>query len=807
MQDLAELKNKSNTILSLQKIIDEYEIWIENQKANFQKDFSKIQFKKAFDSNLQDCLIAINKMRKGLNLLENNDLAFKAFTIANEAMYLQQARSKLPLRDTIIEKDGRFKVLGKYPIHIENNSIGTWRAFQIAYILSVIESIANPDSSEREVVDLIFFPTGGGKTEAYLGVIAFTIIYRRLINPEDSGTAVMMRYTLRLLTTQQFLRAASLICALELIRKNSNELLGSAEIAIGAWLGGSVTPNRRQDAIKALESMQKDIKKRPWKKDNPFLVLQCPWCAAKLGPVDQKNNLAKNSKIPGYESVLTMPRTVRIKCPDILCEFSKGLPLIVVDEDIYYRKPTLIIGTVDKFALMAWKPESRAMFGLGTDGTREVSPPNLIIQDEFHLISGPLGSMVGLYETVIEELCSTEINGKIIRPKIISSTATIRRFWAQANAVYGRSEVSLFPPPLLDISDSFFAVWAKDKKGNNLPGRKYIGIFMPGTGSIRSTEVRVGALLASAVLQLPETHRDPWWTNLWFFNSLKDLGNAISLFQNDIPKYIKNLKRRDGVEIRYLNRPEELTSRRQNSEIPKILQELSISYPPLKGKKVWDTCLASNIIEVGIDIDRLSLMTVVSQPKSTAQYIQVTGRVGRRWDERPGMVVVLYSHGRPRDLSHFEHFRSYHEKLYSQVEPTSVTPFASPVVLRALRGAVTSLLRLTSPIGDRPKNISIQKCNYVNDVFIKRIEKITGISKEEKEFLILELQEVFNEINKWKNDDWEGENGLLVKQESDKVKRSLTWAIPNSMRNVDATVATDITSAYHEKNSLEGIDV
>jgi hypothetical protein len=274
MQDLAELKNKSNTILSLQKIIDEYEIWIENQKANFQKDFSKIQFKKAFDSNLQDCLIAINKMRKGLNLLENNDLAFKAFTIANEAMYLQQARSKLPLRDTIIEKDGRFKVLGKYPIHIENNSIGTWRAFQIAYILSVIESIANPDSSEREVVDLIFFPTGGGKTEAYLGVIAFTIIYRRLINPEDSGTAVMMRYTLRLLTTQQFLRAASLICALELIRKNSNELLGSAEIAIGAWLGGSVTPNRRQDAIKALESMQKDIKKRPWKKDNPFLVLQ-----------------------------------------------------------------------------------------------------------------------------------------------------------------------------------------------------------------------------------------------------------------------------------------------------------------------------------------------------------------------------------------------------------------------------------------------------------------------------------------------------------------------------------------------------
>jgi hypothetical protein len=300
---------------------------------------------------------------------------------------------------------------------------------------------------------------------------------------------------------------------------------------------------------------------------------------------------------------------------------------------------------------------------------------------------------------------------------------------------------------------------------------------------------------------LDEHERDPWWTNLWFFNDLKQLGTAISLFHNDIAKYMSGLVRRDGLAKRNLSSPEELTSRRQNSEIPKVLQQLSQSYIPgvePKKQKAWDTCLASNIIEVGIDVDRLSLMTVVGQPKSTAQYIQVTGRVGRKWYERPGLVVTLYSMGRARDLSHFEHFRSYHERLYAQVEPTSVTPFSVPVVGRALRGAITALIRTTLPQAKRPREIDSVDFEKIADVFRARFDSVQGTSDEEAEYLETTLEDASSELSKWMRDEWEGENGLLRRQVSDGTQERLTWTIPSSMRNVDASVELSITDQYFE---------
>jgi Helicase conserved C-terminal domain len=329
----------------------------------------------------------------------------------------------------------------------------------------------------------------------------------------------------------------------------------------------------------------------------------------------------------------------------------------------------------------------------------------------------------------------------------------------------------------------------------------YIGVYMPGTGSIRSSEVRVGSALALAPMLLSEEERDPWWTNLWFFNDLKQLGTAISLFHNDIAKYMSGLFRRDGHPKRNLSSPEELTSRRQNSEIPRVLQQLSQTYIPdlaPNKQKAWDTCLASNIIEVGIDVDRLSLMTVVGQPKSTAQYIQVTGRVGRKWYERPGLVVTLYSMGRARDLSHFEHFRSYHERLYAQVEPTSVTPFAVPVVNRAIRGAITALIRTTLPQNKRPREITQTEFEILANVLRNRFAAVQGTSLEESEYLEACLEEAYSELSKWMRDDWEGQNGILRRQISDNTKELLTWTIPSSMRNVDAAVELSITDQYFE---------
>jgi hypothetical protein len=789
----------------LKRIADEYENWIRAEELKFSESSSRVKYAKAFQSNKEECLLALTRIRKGIELLERDSTAYQAFKLMNEAILIQQIRSKLTNRKTVIGANGRLQVLGDYPvIELSESLENSWRPFQIAFILSVLESIVDEESCDRDLVDLIFFPTGGGKTEAYLGVIAFTIIYRRLINAEDDGTVVLMRYTLRLLTTQQFLRAASLICALERIRQDNPDLLGKHPISIGAWLGGGVTPNTRQEAIRALEKLNIKPKKRFAKATNPFLVLQCPWCSADFGQVGYENpdsNPAK--KASGYqEGWPGGKRSVIFACPDTRCDFNNGLPMYVVDEDIYDARPSLVIGTVDKFAMLAWRPAAQRLFGrLEGDTTSHSSPPSLIIQDEFHLISGPLGSMVGHYETVIEDLCSINRNGMQIKPKIISSTATIRKFWAQANAVYGRDRVSLFPPPLYDISDSFFAVWDRDSETGNLkPGRLYVGIFAPGLGSIRSSQVRVGAALTLAPMLLDGIQRDPWWTNLWFFNSLKELFNTISLFQSDIPRYINRLVRRDKLPERFVRKlPMELTSRRENSEIPETLKKLETPYA-IEGKnEAIDVCLASNIIEVGVDIDRLSLMTVVSQPKSTAQYIQVTGRVGRRPDKRPGLVVVIYALGRPRDLSHFEHFRSYHERLYAQVEPTSVTPFSSPVVKRGLRGAITAFLRMNSAEDSRPSSIDSKLLKRAFSLFNSRANLVLGVSEEEKLFLRKELETIEKELDRWQPSEWEGDSsGFLIRQGLDQDIPDLKWRIPMSMRSVDAGTGFNITTKYHD---------
>jgi len=807
MRTQSIVSEKKQALSVLNSLINEYQNWISAREIEASNDLLiQENYKRSAALNISECQEALKRMKAGLALLESDDQVYEAYRLTNEAMLMQQYHSRLPERKVLF--NGRVSVPDAYPSQEIPKNGGMWRPFQIAFFLSVLESIANPNSGDRQLVDLIFFPTGGGKTEAYLGVSAFTILLRRLRNVENSGTVVLMRYTLRLLTTQQFIRAAALICALEIIRRRELERFGTEEFSIGAWLGGAVTPNNHQKAIDALP----ELRRRGDRAVNPFLLLKCPWCGCTLGPI--KNDASANDEYhtAGYKVLTTSPREFRFFCPDSRCDFSTKLPLSVIDEEIYKKPPTLIIGTVDKFAQMSWQEGARSIFGIDSSGNQIVSPPELIIQDEFHLISGPLGSMVGLYEGVIEDLCTADVNGKKVLPKIISSTATIRRFKAQAEAIYGRNRVSLFPPPGLDAADSFFAVWAREN-GKLVQGRMYVGINAPGLGSVQSAQVRVGAALAQAPMDLnTDEERDPWWTNLWFFNSIRELSNTVSLFQSDIPNYLLDMKRRYGTETRHLNTINELTSRRQSHELPKILSELEKKYRGLSDpsqRGIWDACLASNIIEVGIDIPRLSLMTIVSQPKSTSQYIQVSGRVGREWNVKPGLVVTIYTSNRPRDLSHYEHFRSYHEKLYAQVEPTSVTPFASPVISRALRGAVVAFVRMKCPINIAPKNVDSQLILEILEKIQIRARKMK-LSVDDLNFLEREAESIINEWTVYRGDEWgtqEGSlNGLLIAPTEDKDISGYRWSIPVSMRSVDASVELEISRRYRLAQLDEVID-
>ncbi len=803
MKCLAGLVEGDNGFGALQEVIYLYEEWLKLKEGKIQ-ELDTI-YQETAKKHMSECNRCLQRMKDGMAYLQSDSRAMRAFQLANYAILLQQLQPREPRFISYDEKTRRIAFSKDYKAPNPEASVekrGAWRAFQAAFLLMAIPSTASGEAPDRETVELIWFPTGGGKTEAYLGLTAFAVLLRRLKNQEDIGVHVLMRYTLRLLTAQQFQRASGLICSMEYLRRRFPEELGDGEFSIGIWLGSDTTPNKKSDALTLLKKLSSGDRHV----ENKFLVTRCPWCGAQIGPV--KHNIRNLPRVIGYES---KAGTVVLKCSDTRnCEFGNGLPIYVIDEDIYDKRPSLIIGTIDKFATLAWKQDARRIFGIGSSGEREVSPPGLIIQDELHLISGPLGSMVGLYEAVVEELCIDRRSSSPVPPKIVCSTATIRRYVKQITDLYAREEVALFPPPGLEANDSFFARYAIDKDGKNKPGRMYIGIHAPGLGSLQTVQVRTFTSLLQAPVSLSAEERDPWWTLLLFFNSLRELGTTLSLFQSDIPDYFDVIQKRLGIDFKKVrniaSQPLELTGRIRSDEIPEKISDLEVS-TVTKGRRPVDVCLASNIIEVGIDIDRLSLMAVIGQPKTTSQYIQVTGRVGRRWWERPGLVATIYTASKPRDRSHFEKFRSYHERLYAQVEPTSVTPFSPPALDRALHAVMVAYIRQVSPEEQviSPYPIPIDLLNVIKNILVQRAGKV---DEAEQDNLISVFDKRVKEWQTWERKDWYkyilDRDASLLRMAGAYVSKEhehLSWPTPTSMRNVDAECQAEITTLYQQ---LEG---
>jgi len=805
MEVLAGLKKDDDGFEALNEVVLLYQQWVESLSKAIPTLPS--EYREAAINHVNQCTECTNRMEDGIKFLRSDERALEAFRFANHSILLQQIRSlREPRRLQFDEALKRFTFSQPYPeVSYGPTTRGRWRAFQIAFLLLSIRSAVDGKAADRGVVELIWFPTGGGKTEAYLGLSAFSIFYRRLSNSEDAGVHVLMRYTLRLLTAQQFQRASGLIAAMEFLRRMNRDRLGDSSFSIGIWLGGATTPNTRDEAIQTYRSLSKGER---WA-TNKFVISRCPWCGAQMGPQKGMNKApAGISKCPGYER---SGPTVIFKCTDHACDFSSGLPIYVIDEDIYEKRPTLVIGTVDKFAMLAWRPAARSIFGLNDLGQRDCSPPGLIIQDELHLISGPLGSVVGLYEGVIEELCTDRRNGIAISPKIVSSTATIRRYEEQVRGLYGRTRVTLFPPPGIDAGDSFFAKYETKIEGQPTSGRKYVGIHAPGLGSMQTVQVRTFAALLQAPISLDnKEEQDPWWTLLTFFNSLRELGTSLSLLQSDIPDYINALRSRYGLkhpDMRKLRHVMELTGRLHGDEVQDAIDSLDIPTQSGSSKPV-DVCLASNIIEVGIDIDRLSLICIVGQPKTTSQYIQVTGRIGRR-NDRPGVVVTLYGASKPRDRSHFERFRSYHERLYAQVEPTSVTPFSPPVLDRALHAVMAAYVRQigTPETARSPTPFPDKSMSDLEAILLARVKLIDP--QEENNFTkVFTLRE--QQWKRWKRLRWEGdassENTPLLREAGAYAPQAVarvSWPTPMSMRNVDAGCEVEITQNYLNDNNDE----
>ncbi len=734
---------KETLLAGLNAFIDAYSRWI----SKTEMDLGTVPAESVAQggAHIARCREAEQRMRRGLALLLDDAEVLDAFRMANAAMALQYSWRQNPEPPEL-----------------------SWRPFQLGFALLCLESISDDGSPDRETMDLLWFPTGGGKTEAYLLLTAFTTFLRRKRakgNPSGAGVTVFMRYTLRLLTIQQFERAAALICACELVRLGHapagaallpDHFKSDVPISLGLWVGAGATPNSVSDAGKALE-LNGD--------NTPAQLKACPCCRADL-------NWAMSAD----------KTQIEVRCVSEACLLAKSmahLPVWTVDDDVYRAQPTLLIGTVDKFAQLVRKQVSGRLFGIGT----QVDPPALVIQDELHLISGPLGSLAGLYEAAVDELCRKS-SGQ--RAKILGSTATIRRAEEQILALFDRQSFQ-FPPPGLSYTNSGFAV--EDREA---PGRRYVGVTTVGRSAKFVQQAVAASLLQSAGDDsIPDKVRDGYWTLVNYFNSLRELGGALSLMRDDVERSISDYtSRRPGESQREAGVQVELTSRVSSSDIPKYLKDLERHW---QDPDHIDVVLASNMISVGMDVSRLGLMVVNGQPKTIAEYIQATSRVGRS-RSIPGLVVTLFNAAKSRDRSRYETFSTWHRSLYRDVEATSVTPFAPRARDRALHAPYVALVRHLIPGMENPSQIEYHQADAeaLLDRIVDRIKRIdepeAGAAREQLDKF---LNEWFDRDNL--KDYWQDYGDALLTsaeaaaERGNRARFANQRPTPNSLRSVEAS--------------------
>jgi hypothetical protein len=617
---------------------------------------------------------AVQRMRQGVQFLRQNPDATKAFGMANSAMLRQ-----MKIGDTLRgrpEKNYR------------------WRPFQLGFFLLSLESVANENSNFRDIVDLIWFPTGGGKTEAYLALIAFLIIWRRLTYKKSGGgTVVILRYTLRLLTQQQFQRSIRLICALELLRRNQPDLLGQEPVTGGLWVGGVTTPNSLEEALVEVKKAKENQRV-----SSRLLFIECPWCGTSLWHDDSDDDITASG-------IVSNENRFEFRCPNSKCEFGNTrLPFQVVDEALYQEPPTLLLATVDKFARLAWEERATVFFGKGV-----VRPPELIVQDELHLITSALGSIAGLYEAALD----TVLKLRGVHPKYVASTATIRNASKQVQRLFGR-KTAIFPPTGLSIDDSFFA---RTIPVEVMPGRLYLGYLAPIFPASKSFTPLAAALLLAPIVvfedRIEEDILDAWWTLVVYHGSLKGVGVSDNLIGHEVNNHVAFLIEKEQKRYNETHDGQKQTD--DETEQPKTIQErydeerheivqlTSLVNPEVNSKTLsrmekprtdpdhLNVVLTTNMLSVGVDVERLALMVINGQPLTTAEYIQASSRVGR--GATPGIVVAHYYRNQARSLSHYENFRPFHESFYRYVEPGSSTPFTAQARERALHAALVIVVR------------------------------------------------------------------------------------------------------------------
>lgn len=856
----------------LREFVGKYQEWI-----NLLPDHNQgnAQYGEFAQYTKEQCQIDCNRMSENISYILRDDENLHIFRLMNSAMLMQMWHNK--------DNYGQIRLPIWPDFYLNKGTNYMWRPFQLAFILLNLDGITqrndDPNWERRnEFVDLVWFPTGGGKTEAYLGIIALTIINRRRKYGERAGgTSAIMRYTLRLLATQQFERALKLILALDQIRIWGNNInypnynIGEEPVSIGLFVGKGSLPN----TYNKLNTMATDWNRRYMNDVITNIPLdKCPWCGGDLTWSTRCGG--REYRYRGFAS--------QFNCQTKNCTFNtQRLPVQLCDEQIYTDPPTLLFGTVDKFAQLARKVstrrdsiknDSRRLFGVG-EGIDYLTP-DLIIQDELHLLLGPLGSAVSLFEAAIDQLCTRTITNSEnqelkVRPKIISSTATTRNTELQIRALYDRG-INIFPKSGVDYDDSFFAFYKRQRIGNNeewISKRRYKGVLPTGRTQMLM-QLRLAAILFVHRAKFEKEYwqdgvnddlynsaADNYYSIISYFNSLKEVGKTDAQYPYEFTKYLQRLYLRVMGHCGLLDcfyadentlSSEELTGRLSGPQVvatlDKVQREFDVNHrlphhdPDdnnviVSGITPPDYILATNMISVGIDVDRFNTIIMNSMPRNIAEYIQASSRVARKYK---GLVLTSHNPYRVRDTSHYERFIEFHEKMYYYVDPISITPFSNKAIEKYLPLYLATIIRhrFANLQNNRPRqNERPDANNIVNNAqqvidnlkvyFKDRKNRTQGITNADSELETM-LMNLLNDnmfdaidrfiddaIHQWENlanklqDLWyyndnpnriHNDNLFSDVEEYDDTRNNSYWTVPNSLRIVEPEAVLKIQNLY-----------
>lgn len=614
-----------------------------------------------------------DRIERGIATLETNERLLTSFKYMNEAMVFSSA--------------------GRYD---------EWRPFQFGFLLANLASIVDLDK-EPEIVDVVWFATGGGKTETYLGLLVTAAFFDRL-RGKRSGITAWSRFPLRMLSLQQTQRFADALAGAETVR--TRHKVGGAPFSLGFFVGEPATPNK-------IEEEAKDGKPDPDDESMPGRYLTLEWC-----PFCRSRDLvmAFNRKLWKLEH----------QCGNAECQwFERALPVYIVDEEIYRFLPTIIVGTLDKAALISMQASMRGMVGAplgkcskdghgytyasrgnrkhgclvpGCRGEREDLPmdaalfgPSFRLQDELHLLRDSLGAVDSHYEALYDGL-QKELCGR--KPKILASSATLTGYEKQVDVLY-RRDARVFPVPPPRPGGGFWTADSEDLM------RHFVAIAPRGV-TIEYTVDRLLTELQVAVRELAEKPDEVcaevgvppafapellslYGTNVVYGNTLRDL--------EAVTRSMETQLQASGA----INTAS-LTGKTDFSEVRDVLERLN---DPEDG--FYDrlhVITASSMMSHGVDVDRLNVMVMLGIPLTTAEFIQATARVGRK---HPGIVFVVHKIGRERDAGVFRSFPQFIVQGDRFVEPIPVTRRSRRVLDRTIAGLELARINMIhEPVAPNP---------------------------------------------------------------------------------------------------------